>query len=217
MIVFSGLDGAGKSTQIEMLKSYFQNKNKSVFVFWSRGGYTNGFELLKKTIRIILGKKLPKSGNSKGREKALSNQNVQKVWLNIAILDLIFYYAIYLRVQEKILGKKVICDRYVYDTFIDFKLNFPLQKFENWFVWKLLLKTALKPTHHFVVLISVDESQIRSKQKFEPFPDTAETLENRLVYYKEYLAKNGGIYINGFESKSIIKEQILSYVENNED
>ena len=33
MIVFSGLDGAGKSTQIELLKFYFKNSEYQLYHF----------------------------------------------------------------------------------------------------------------------------------------------------------------------------------------
>ncbi len=35
IITISGLDGSGKSTQIEMLKSYLESQNKKVFYFHS--------------------------------------------------------------------------------------------------------------------------------------------------------------------------------------
>jgi len=47
IIFFSGLDGAGKSTQIDILKNHYLNQNKKVYYFWSRGGYTPGFQRLK--------------------------------------------------------------------------------------------------------------------------------------------------------------------------
>ena len=53
MIVFSGLDGAGKSTQIELLKFYFKNSGVPVISFWSRGGYTAGMEFVKKNNEVI--------------------------------------------------------------------------------------------------------------------------------------------------------------------
>ena len=47
MIAISGLDGAGKSTQISLLKSSFESNGRNVWIFWNRGGYTPGIELIK--------------------------------------------------------------------------------------------------------------------------------------------------------------------------
>ena len=213
-IVFSGLDGSGKSTQIELLKDYYKDMKKPVLVFWSRGGYTPGFIFFKSFLRFIAGNKLPKSGNSEKRDKAIANTNIQRLWLNIAMLDLIFYYSIYLRIQSFFLGKIVICDRYIYDTYIDFKLNFPNQEIERWILWKILNILSLKPSKHYIALISVKESQKRSKQKGEPFPDTAETLVNRLLYYEKYIKLSNGIYINGLEKKLEIHNRIVRDINN---
>ena len=211
-IAFSGLDGAGKSTQIDLLKKYFVTQGKPVLVFWSRGGYTPGFVLLKKLLRFIAGKKLPKAGNSKERDKAISNPKIQRVWLNVALLDLIFYYSIYLRFQKVILRKTIICDRYIYDTYIDFKLTFSNQDFECFFLWKTLNKLALKPSKHYVALITVEESLKRSIIKGEPFPDTEETLINRLSFYKEYLKSSKSTYIDGFGDRLDIHNRVVNEV-----
>ena len=52
LITLSGLDSAGKSTQIEKLESYFLSNNIKVKVIWSRGGYTPLFNVLKYILRI---------------------------------------------------------------------------------------------------------------------------------------------------------------------
>lgn len=211
-IAFSGLDGSGKSTQIDLLKEYFVSNKKSVLVFWSRGGYTPGFVFLKKCLRLIAGTKLPKAGNSKERDKRIGNPKIQRIWLNISLLDMIFYYSIYLRIQKMLLRKTIICDRYIYDTFIDFKLTFPNQDFENFFLWRTLNKLALKPSKHFVALVSVEESRKRSIIKGEPFPDTAETLKNRLSFYQEYLKSPNSIYIDGLDDRLDIHNRIVNEV-----
>ena len=96
-IVFSGLDCSGKSTQIELLNNSFKARNQKSLVFWSRGGYTPGFQKLKDVLRMFSRNKLPKSGNSPERDKALSNPFIRKIWLSIAMIDLFYYYVIYLR------------------------------------------------------------------------------------------------------------------------
>ena len=73
IVFFSGLDCSGKSTQIEILNKKLKKDKQKVLVFWSRGGYTNGFQKLKDVIRGFSGEKLPKPGFTPEREKALSN------------------------------------------------------------------------------------------------------------------------------------------------
>ena len=52
------------------------------------------------------------------------------MWLSLSILDLIFFYGIYVRIKE-FFGSKVVCDRHIIDTKIDFLLNFPDEKFPS--------------------------------------------------------------------------------------
>jgi thymidylate kinase len=211
-IVFSGLDCSGKSTQIELLKNSLTEKGQKTIVFWSRGGYTPGFQKLKDIIRKFSGKKLPKPGHTPQRDKALSNPFIRKVWLTIAMLDLINYYSIYLRVK-KIFNYNIICDRYLMDTNIDFKLTYPMEKTDKWFLWKVLKFTAVKPDFHFVSTIPVAESVVRSKFKFEPFPDSPETLDLRLKHYNIDLIENESlIFIDGMRNKTEIKENIRKII-----
>ena len=101
------------------------------------------------------------------------------------MLDLLFYYAVYIRVVE-LVGIVVICDRYLFDTLLDFKRNFPQENVHTWPLWRFLMLVAAKPDKHFVLTISTKESQYRSKLKNEPFPDSYETLEFRLDEYLKF-------------------------------
>ena len=212
-VIFSGLDCSGKSTQIEFLKKKLEKNNK-VLVFWSRGGYTPGFQKLKDILRALSGSKLPSPGNSPSRDKALSNPIIRRVWLSIAMIDLFYYYAIYLRFKN-LIGYNIICDRYLIDTNIDFKLTYPDSKTDKWILWKLINLFAIKPNYHFVSTIPVNESVIRSKNKFEPFPDSPETLEKRLVLYKKELKNDKKlIFIDGMLDVNKIKFYINNLIFN---
>ena len=211
-IVFSGLDCSGKSTQIEFLREEFTERGKNNLVFWSRGGYTPGFQKLKDFIRCVSGKNLPKPGFTPQRKKALSNPFVRSVWLTIALLDLIFYYSVYLRIKY-FLNYNIICDRYIMDTNIDFFLAYPQVKTENWLLWKLLKLTSVRPDFHFVSTIPVPESLIRSKNKFEPYPDSPETLKKRLKLYNQEMSLNKKlIFIDGMRDMYEIKKSIFKLV-----
>ena len=70
LISFSGLDCSGKSTQINLLKEYLEDKGYEVRVVWSRGGYTPGVEFLKSIIR---------GGKSKAPEEQTAEERTAKV------------------------------------------------------------------------------------------------------------------------------------------
>ena len=213
MIVFSGLDGAGKSTQINLLRAVYTKKGITSIIFWSRGGYSPGMILLK-SLFIKKKRKLDKCDNSviTNQKKKFSNTFIRKIWLFLSILDLIYFYGVYIRIKE-LFGVKVICDRYIFDTLIDFKLNFPQEKVDKWLIWKLLKIVALKPKKHFVITISIEESTKRSKLKNEPFPDSIEVLRKRLNQYLKFISNNSSaVHIDGSKSIDSVNRIILEEI-----
>jgi thymidylate kinase len=182
IVVFSGTDGSGKSTQIEMLINKFRIKGFRTKYIWVRGGYTPLFSALKKILRMLAAKKIPDAGDSPSRDKLLKKKSVSSAWLAIAILDLLMFYGVYIRTMSW-LGTVVVCDRYIEDTLIDFKINFPDTFDDQSFLWKLLVLFAPRSNQSFLLFVPVDVSLIRSKMKGEPFPDTPETLAFRLKTY----------------------------------
>ena len=198
--------------QIEILKKKLTKDNKKVLVFWSRGGYTPGFQKLKDILRMFSGNKLPDPGNSPKRDKALSNPIVRRIWLSIAMIDLFYYYVIYLRVKH-VFGYNIICDRHLLDTNIDFKLTYHKNNTDKWILWRLIKFFAMKPDFHFVSTVPVKESVIRSKFKFEPFPDSPEILAQRLELYNKDLKKNKSlIFIDGLRDLNEITTEINNLV-----
>jgi dTMP kinase len=210
MIAFSGLDGAGKSTQIDLVAKIYRSKGLKILIFWARGGYTPGMEFLKNFFKISKQKSKKESEKrNDSREKSFSNPLIRKIWLSLAVLDLILFYGFYIRFK-KLFGAKIICDRFIYDTLLDFQLNFSQEKVEKWLLWKLLLLISVTPVKHFVITIPVIESQYRSKLKNEPFPDSKEVLESRLNKYLKYVSTNRNvIHLDGTGDIEDIHADIL--------
>ena len=149
IIVFSGTDGSGKSTQIEMLINEFRKKGFRTKYIWARGGYTPLFSVLKKILRMLTAKKIPDAGDSPSRDKLLKKKSVSGVWLVIATLDLLMFYGLYVRIMSW-LGTVVVCDRYIEDTLIDFKRNFPDTFDDQSLLWKLLVLFTPKVNQSFL-------------------------------------------------------------------
>ena len=211
LIVFSGVDGAGKSTQIDCLNKQMLLRGLGTEVIWSRGGYTSGVEFVKKLVRLTLGKKTIPSGRSVRRDKVMSSPLVSRVWLLAALIDLILLYVFIIRFKS-LSGSHIICDRYVGDTFIDFSLNFPQVDFEQMWLWKLLVNCSPRPDVGFLFILPEGDSIKRSKLKNEPFPDSLETLKSRIaIYLSSSLFKGQSwMVVDGLESIEATSEKVVN-------
>lgn len=182
LITFSGIDGAGKSTQIHLLQDRLTKQGLKSRYLWSRGGYTSGFEKLKSCTRHFAPGVLPPPGHNPRREHQLKRRWVQTTWLTLAILDLMRVYALQIR-QWLRQGDIVICDRYVWDTLIDFQINFPSIEVERWSLWRALVWSAPQPDASFLLVIAPQESERRALTKGDPFPDPWEKRQKRYDLY----------------------------------
>lgn len=186
MISFSGIDCSGKSTQIDLLCKELNKQHRKHQVIWSRGGYTPGIEMVKKLIRG--GKQTSREEHVAHSQAVNENPTKRKLLFVGALIDLWLYYSVVLRVKE-MLGTLVICDRYIWDTYIDFKMKYPEYDFEHGFWWRLTLKTMLKPNPSFVLFIPAEESMRRSDLKEEPFPEPIQVRNERFNWYVREVKK----------------------------
>ncbi|QYM77514.1 hypothetical protein K0B96_09240 [Horticoccus luteus] len=211
LIVFSGTDGAGKSTQIELLERALRGRGASVRRVWIRGGYTPGFAALKGLVRRFRPQALPKPGASSERTLTFASSRVRRVWLTLALLDLLLLTALVLRVRVA-MGRTVLCDRYLEDSLLDFRRNFPQEEVADWWLWRVLAQCAVKPTHQFLLLVRPAESARRSRLKDEPFPDSPETLAWRYDAYRALGAGGGWQVIDCERSIAAVQREIAAKV-----
>lgn len=213
LVVFSGIDGAGKTTQIGSLEEYLLSRKIRTYRAWARGGYTPIFEFLKRLLRRVAGRRLGSAGQSVQRERAMARPTIARLWLRVASLDLILFWGVYLRLLG-LLGRTVICDRYIDDTRLDFRRNFPTVAFEEMWLWRLLERVVPTPDAAFLLWVPVEESLRRSKEKGEPFPDDEDTLTWRLEAYLDNSLYPPDRYVrlDGRRAVSELTEAIISTV-----
>lgn len=110
--VFSGIDGAGKTTQIERVERELATRGVRSRRVWARGGYTPLFMFAKSCLRRLRRGSLPPPGRSARREALLEAGWRRNLWLTIAIFDLALYYAVWVR-GLRWMGFAVLSDRYL--------------------------------------------------------------------------------------------------------
>lgn len=211
LITFSAIDGAGKSTQVEQLKAYLQQQKCDPVCLWTRGGYTSWFNFLKEAVRCVARGKLPVSGPSQKRDAYFRKNWIQKFWLALAILDLARVYVIQVRFWLWH-GNPVLCDRYVWDTLIDFKVSFPNVAVEKWWIWKSLVWLAPRPHIAFLFTISAEESERRCQVKYEPFPDSPSRRAERHRFYQKLDNLSIWRKIDGCQPVDRVFQEIVSEV-----
>lgn len=185
LVSFSGIDCCGKSTQIQMVKKRLEEQERRVKVIWSRGGYTPLVEFFK----LFVARKK----NTTREEKIAYSQQVTadgrkaKILLFVSILDLAMYYGLYVRVLSWF--EVVLCDRYFWDSYIDFYMRYRSIDFKKWCIWKFACFFVPKPKVSIMMYIDADESMRRSELKFEPFPEDVETRRERINNYFSEMKK----------------------------
>ena len=214
LITLSGIDGAGKSTQLRFLRDYLESKNHKVKYLWTRGGNTPGMNLLKDILRKIAGKRLPSSGHSSKRDEMLTKPLIQKLWLTIAIFDLARIYGINIR-WFMFNGYSVVCDRYIWDTLIDFKIMFPNINIEKWLIWKILIYITPIPYRSVLLMIPLEISEKRCDQKYEPFPDTPERRRRRYNLYETSSHKKYWDIIDSTKTEEAVFNDIINNFNSN--
>lgn len=180
IVSFSGIDSCGKGTQINLLKDYLQNRKFKTNVIWARGTWTPGVELIKKIVRRDKG--FSEDEKEEYRKQARTNPSSAKLILILSIIDLIWYFGVWYRVQN-FLHKVLICDRYIWDTYVDFKVNFSDFNFEHWTIWKILVLVTPKPDISVLLVITAEESYRRGVIKEEFFMESIEVKRQKVNVY----------------------------------
>jgi len=209
IIVFSGIDGCGKSTQIERISGYFDLNHIKYKIFWVRPGSTP-FILFMKSVARFLFKSLPEGGRSDKREALLRQSKIGKIWFYLSFIELLYIF----KIKSPILtffGYKLIFDRYILDSIIDYEIMLDKALFNNKFVKSLLRSN--KEIVKIYLEIPIKESIYRCERKWEPFPDTEQEKIARFKLYKDYINKLDYVRIDGKNSPEAIQKMIFDLIQ----
>lgn len=212
IITFSGLDGCGKSTQMRHLQAAVRDRRERPVAVWSRLGYTPLMEGGKWLLRRCLGsRQLPPQGASTRRTVLLQKSWLARLWLIGGILDLMLVYGLYFRLLRG-LGRVVVSDRYLWDSWVDILVHFPGQKRFCASFWPLLEWLAPRPDRAFFLEVPVAEALRRGGLKDDPFPVGEEALEQRLAGYRQQQQQASWELLDGTLPPNALAARILQTV-----
>ncbi|HEY1256100.1 MAG TPA: hypothetical protein VGF01_15095 [Terracidiphilus sp.] len=183
LVIFSGMDCSGKSTQISALMESFKQRGERPIYIWLRVGYTPLFNAMKSLLRRLAGSKRLPQGESPQRDRFMRTGWKRMLWLHVAFIDMAIETAVRIRLL-KILGRKVLCDRYTEDSERDLIMNFG-EDAARLPGWKMVKAIAAKPDVGIFLDLSFEESLRRSIQKNEPFADSQERRLYRAGLYEK--------------------------------
>jgi len=184
LISFSGVDCAGKSTQIELLRAALLARGFRPALMWYRPGYSKALNAARGLLRWLLPRSVPAPTDVVTRQLVFRRPFVARVWILVAVLDSILQYAGKVRLLRA-MGRVVLVDRYIDDAVMDLQYRFPDSDVEHSLLWHFACWLAAKPSHRVLLLLPYDVMLERMAAKKEPFPDVPRVRDAR---YERYLA-----------------------------
>jgi thymidylate kinase len=170
VIAFSGLDGSGKSSQAQALRSTLERLGYDTVVVWSRLSYNPSLNWIARPIKSLFaglrGKTLTRDGVAlSGRELRQSSRLMTTAWAGVvAIANGLTHRRIVRYHQRR--GVIVICDRYLLDSAVHLRFRYGL---EDKLSWQKRITRLLSPppTRAYYIDVPPEVALSRKAEQYE--------------------------------------------------
>lgn len=211
IIVLSGLDGSGKSTQAKLLAEKLSKLGIESVTIWNRWEPRISAPLIKLAKKYLTTKEkvIEKDYSSftMAKQKRMKSGWKRALWQLMVWCEYLF--EVYGRIIiPMIKGKTIVFDRYFYDTAVDIAINFDLQAVE---MEKILSHPLLRFYPKPMALIMIDiEPEIGALRKSDGTP--AAYLADRKPYYLSIAEILDAPVVDGNKSTEEVSKEIWQIV-----
>lgn len=201
VVSFSGIDGAGKTTQINLLTNYCNKHGIKYIKRWSKARGTPGIMFLKRLVRRD--KNMSQDQQVEYRDKIYKSSWKKKILYFLSMVDLCIYWGVYLRCIRHT-SDLLILDRYLWDTYVEVSNEFHIENLNKRFLWKLVKFCSLKPNISVLLFIPPEESLRRDMLKGEITTDALEVKQAKTDIYMRL--KEQGVWSTCIDSMVSIEQ-----------
>jgi len=206
-ICIAGIDGSGKSTVSKNIVDSARQEVKHIWARWEP------FFLKPFTRLVNRGQRVGAEWDGEAdfkrkksvKKRILKNPFIKELWLLAAEIDYL------LQLIPKVLipycgGKSIICDRYIYDFYIDQMINLGKTPSDlKGCIQRRCLRVFPKPDLLFYIKIKPDTgSRRKSDGTSVPY------LEERKKYYDELMNIYRSVEIDGEKTEAEVYSEIMS-------
>jgi dTMP kinase len=205
LVTISGVDLAGKTTQLDALERWLAAEGVSMTRLWYRPGYSSALNRVRDAVRALRPSALPPPGPSNERDRVFARPGVKGAWIAMAIADSIAQYGFRVRVAMA-RYEVVLCDRYVDDAVFDFALRFP--QVPSGTLRRVFRAVSPPPDLAVLLVLPWEEVMRRLTLKDEPFPDPIEQRRQRYEGYQQLAARGDHLVVDATRSVESIQAEL---------
>jgi len=208
LITLSGVDGAGKTTQVRALQAALNTCDLRATQVWYRAGSARWVSMLTRFAKrgATAGPPQPTPSRVESRRQRLRSPWARQAWSWLTTVELLLKYSAHVAVPL-LLGRVVICDRYVYDALADWSAYFGEPDIEKRVAARVLLALTPHPRLAYWLDLPPEEALARSQDG-----TPASFLATLSEAYRRVAASQGLHRVNGSQTWEAISSPVVSEV-----